>query len=76
VIRRRGHDDVADIARLAGFRNAGALASALERYLGSGTTLDDLVPIYINRAIRRAVATGGRTDDLPPVAEDSDRRVP
>jgi AraC-like DNA-binding protein len=76
VIRRRGHDDVADIARLAGFRNAGALASALERYLGSGTTLDDLVPIYINRAIRRAVATGGRTDDLAPVADDSDRRVP
>ena len=57
ALRWRGHDDVADVARLAGFRNSQALASALERYVGSGTTLDDLVPLRINRAIRRVVST-------------------
>ena len=55
IIRWRGRDDVADIARLAGFRNAQALASALGHYVGAGTTLDDLVPLHINHAIRRAL---------------------
>jgi hypothetical protein len=59
---------VADIARLAGFRNAQALASTLERYVGSGTTLDDLVPLHINRAIRRSLSTGGRTDGVASLA--------
>lgn len=68
VIRWRGRDDVADIARLAGFRNAQALTSALERYVGSGTTLDDLVPLHINRAIRRSLSTGGRTDGVASLA--------
>ena len=70
AIRMRGHDDAADIARLAGFRSSHALAAALERYLGPGTTLDDLVPTDINRAIRRAISTGGRTDGVAPVADE------
>jgi AraC-like DNA-binding protein len=70
VIRWRGRDDVADIARLAGFRNAQALASALERYVGSGTTLDDLVPLRINHAIRRSLSTGGRTDGVASLAAE------
>jgi AraC-like DNA-binding protein len=70
VIRWRGRDDVADIARLAGFRNAQALASTLERYVGSGTTLDDLVPLRINHAIRRSLSTGGRTDGVASLAAE------
>jgi AraC-like DNA-binding protein len=70
VIRWRGRDDVADIARLAGFRNAQALTSALERYVGSGTTLDDLVPLRINHAIRRSLSTGGRTDGVASLAAE------
>ena len=70
AIRMRGHDDAADIARIAGFRSSHALAAALERYLGPGTTLDDLVPTDINRAIRRAISTGRRTDGLAPVADE------
>jgi AraC-like DNA-binding protein len=71
AIRCRGHDDAADVARLAGFRSSQALTSALERYVGSGTTLDDLVPPRINRAIRRAVSTGARLDDGALLAGDS-----
>jgi AraC-like DNA-binding protein len=70
VIRWRGRDDVADIARLAGFRNAQARASTLERYVGSGTTLDDLVPLRINHAIRRSLSTGGRTDGVASLAAE------
>lgn len=70
VIRWRGRDDVADIARLAGFRNSEALASALECCVGSGTTLDDLVPRRINYALRRAVAAGARADGTAPLADE------
>jgi AraC-like DNA-binding protein len=75
VIRRREHDDVADVARLAGFRNSQALASALERYLGAGTTLDDLEPLHINRAIRSVVSRGRGADGVAPSADDADRCV-
>jgi len=66
----RGHEDVADVARLAGFRNSRALAAALERYVGSGTTLDDLAPPRINQAIRRAISTGGHADDIVSLTRD------
>ena len=66
----RGHEDVADVARLAGFRNSRALAAALERYVGSGTTLDDLVPPRINQAIRRAISTGRHADDIVSLTRD------
>jgi hypothetical protein len=56
VIHLRGRDGAADVARLAGFRNVQALASALEHALGAGTTLDDLAPVRINDALRRAVS--------------------
>jgi len=59
VAHSSGHD-VAEVVRLAGFRNSEALAAALEHYVGSGTTLNDLVPLRITRAIRRAVSTRGR----------------
>lgn len=70
AIRWRGHDDAADVARLAGFRSAHALAAALERYLGSGMTLDDVAPIHVNRALRRTLSAGGRTGDPAPLADD------
>lgn len=56
IMHSRGRDDPADIARLAGFRSAQALASTLEGYVGPGTTLDDLAPLRINHALRRAAA--------------------
>jgi AraC-like DNA-binding protein len=76
AIRWRGHDGVADVARLAGFRSSRALVSALERYVGSGTTLDDLVPLRVNGAIRRAVTIGARdgvsssASEVPPSHDD------
>jgi AraC-like DNA-binding protein len=70
AIRERGYDDISDVARLAGFRSSHALVSALEHYVGSGRTLADLVPAHINRALRRAVPAAGRTNDLPPIADE------
>ena len=68
IIHSRRYGDAADVARLAGFRNAQALASTIELLMGPGTTLDDLTPPRINRAIRRSLSTAGRTDGLGPLA--------
>jgi len=66
AIRRRGHDGVADVARLAGFRHSRALVSALERYVGSGTTLNDLAPARVNRAIRHVISIPTRPESRFP----------
>lgn len=70
VIRWRGRDEVADIARLAGFRSSQALASALECCVGSGTMLDDLVPRRINDALRRALSADAHADGAAPIADE------
>lgn len=70
VIRWRGRDDVTDIARLAGFQSSHALASALECCVGSGTTLDDLVPRRINDALRRALSAGAYADGAASIADE------
>jgi AraC-like DNA-binding protein len=73
---REQEGGVADVARLAGFRNFQALASAVERYVGAGTTLDDLDPLRINHAIRRAIAIGARDGGRAPGLSRNDLAFP
>lgn len=70
IIHSRGRDATADIARLAGFRNAQALASTLEHYVGPGVALHDLTPSRINHALRRTLAHGGGADGVAPLGDD------
>jgi AraC-like DNA-binding protein len=70
IMHWRGRDDAGDVARLAGFRNTQALASALERCVGSGTTLEDLAPQRVNGALRLALSAKAREDGGAPLAVD------
>jgi AraC-like DNA-binding protein len=70
IMHWRGRDDAADVARLAGFRNAHALASALERCVGSGATLEDLAPQRVSGALRRVLSAGTGGDDGTSLAVD------
>ena len=45
----------ASIARRAGFRDPAALAQTVERHVGVGTTLDDLSPLRLARALQQAM---------------------
>ena len=70
IIHSRRGDDAADVARLAGFRNAQALASTLERYVGPSTTLDDLTPLRINHVLRHACSYGAGAEGVAPAVVD------
>lgn len=49
-----GTDTPASIARRAGFRDMRALELTLQRHVGIGTTLDDLSPLRLARALHHA----------------------